>query len=109
MTKAISRILAFAVVAAVLSFPMSMAASQDKDKDDAQPHMQAALDALKQAKQHLQEAAHDKAGHRAAALKATDEAIRHVEMGMKAGAANEEKHEHAKGGDKDHDHDHDKK
>lgn len=102
--KAISRILAFAVVAGVLSVPMSMAASQDRDKD-AQPHMQAALEALRQAKQHLQEAAHDKDGHRAAALKATDDAIRHVEMGMKAGHANEEKHEH----DKDHDHDHDKK
>lgn len=64
--------------------------------DDDQPHMQAALEALKQAEQHLNEAKHDKGGHRAAALKSTREAIRHVEMGMKAG-------------DKDHDRDHDKK
>ena len=64
--------------------------------DDDQPHMQAALDALKQAEQHLNQASHDKGGHRAAALKATRDAIRHVEMGMKVA-------------DKDHDHDHDKK
>ena len=51
--------------------------------DEDQPHMQAALDALKQAEQHLNEAKHDKGGHRVAALKATREAIRHVEMGMK--------------------------
>ncbi len=68
--------------------------------DDDQPHMQAALDALKQAEQHLNEAKHDKGGHRAAALKSTREAIRHVEMGMKAGD---------KDRDRDHDHDHDKK
>jgi hypothetical protein len=41
-------------------------------------------------------AKHDKGGHRAAAVKATNEAIRHVEMGMKAG-------------DRHEDHDHDKK
>ena len=51
--------------------------------DEDQPHMQAALDALKQAEQHLNEAKHDKGGHRAAALKATREAIRHVQEGMK--------------------------
>ena len=51
--------------------------------DEDQPHMQAALDALKQAEQHLQEAKHDKGGHRAKALAATREAIKHVEEGMK--------------------------
>ena len=51
--------------------------------DEDQPHMQAALDALKQAEHHLQEAKHDKGGHRVKALAATREAIKHVEAGMK--------------------------
>jgi hypothetical protein len=68
------------------------------DDDDNQPHMKAALDALKQAEDHLNQAKHDKGGHREAALKSTREAIRHVEMGMKAG----DKDDH-------HDRDHDKK
>src|SRR5438445_2365481 len=61
-------------------------------EDEDQPHMQAALDALKQAEQHLQQAKHDKGGHRAAALKATRDAIKHVQEGMEVG----EKHEHKK-------------
>ena len=44
--------------------------------------MQAALEALEQAKQHLQQAAHDKGGHRAKALQLTDQAIAHVKEGM---------------------------
>ena len=67
---------------------------------DPADHVQAALDALKQAREHLQQAAADKGGHRAAAIKATDEAIKHTEMGIKF--ANEHH-------DKDHDHDHDHK
>ena len=57
--------------------------------DEDQPHMQAALDALKQAEMHLQEAKHDKGGHRSKALAATREAIKHVEEGMKVGEKNE--------------------
>ena len=93
MKKNIARILAFGVILTIFSLPVTVAASYD---DDDQPHMQAALDALKQAEQHLNEAKHDKGGHRAAALKATREAIKHVEMGMKAGDKNEDKHEHDK-------------
>ena len=97
MKKNIARILAVGVIMTLFSLPVSMAASAD---DDDQPHMKAALEALKQAETHLKEAAHDKAGHREAALKATQEAIKHTEMGMKAGAKNaeknEEKHEHDK-------------
>ena len=98
MKKNIARILGVGLILTLFSLPVTMAASAD---DDDQPHMQAALEALKQAEQHLNMAKHDKGGHRAAALKATQEAIKHTEMGMKAGAKNEEKHEH--------DHDHDKK
>jgi hypothetical protein len=91
--KSMARILAVAVVLTLFSLPVGVAASAD---DDDQPHMQAALDALKQAEQHLNEAKHDKGGHRVAALKATRDAIRHVEAGMKAGNKNEDKHEHSK-------------
>lgn len=93
------RTLALAVILGLFSIPAAIATTQPADDDD-QPHMQAALEALKQAKEHLQQAKHDKGGHRAAALKATDDAIRHTEMGMKAGDKNEDKHEHG---------DHDKK
>ncbi len=51
----------------------------------AQPHMQAALEHLQAAKAELQAAEHDKAGHREAALKATEEAIHQVHEGIEAG------------------------
>ena len=66
--------------------PITAVASYD---DADQPHMQAALEALQQAKHHLEEAKHDKGGHRVAAIKAIDSAIHHVKEGMEAG----EKHE----------------
>lgn len=52
-----------------------------------QPHMTAAMDALKSAKTHLQEAAEDKGGHRAAALKHVDEAMKQVQAGIDFAAA----------------------
>ncbi len=85
--KKLSKILALAVVLGLFSVPARMAANVD---DDDQPHMQAALDALKQAKHHLEEAKHDKGGHRSAALKATNDAIHHVQEGIEVG----EHHEH---------------
>jgi hypothetical protein len=77
------------IVAAVLSLP---AMAED------QPHMQAALDALKQAEQHLQQAEHDKGGHRDRALNQVRAAIKQVEQGMKF----DERHDNDKG---HHDHD----
>lgn len=94
MHKMSLRFFALTIILSLFALPVTMAAGQDKDKDkDEQPHMQAALQALKQAEQHLKEAAHDKGGHRVAALKATQEAIKHVEEGIKAGDKNEDKHE----------------
>jgi len=87
MSKLIARSVAVAVMLALFSMPVSLSANANAED---QPHMQAALDALRQAEQHLKEAAHDKGGHREAALKATQEAIKHVEMGIKVG----DKHEH---------------
>jgi len=48
----------------------------------AQPHMEAALEALRTARGELMEAEHNKAGHRAEALRLTNEAIHETEEGM---------------------------
>ena len=48
-----------------------------------QPHMQAALNALQQARQELQAATHDKGGHREKALKQVDAAISEVKQGVR--------------------------
>ena len=86
------RMLQFALTLVALGMlampPIAMAGDQ--------PHMQAALQALEEAKKHLQEAEHDKGGHRAKALQLTDQAIQHVKEGMRY----DEKHE-----GKDHDKD----
>jgi uncharacterized low-complexity protein len=47
-----------------------------------QPHMQAALDALKTARGELNAATADKGGHRVAALRAVDAAIKETRAGM---------------------------
>ena len=51
----------------------------------AEPHPQIreALGALRRAKEHMENAAHDFGGHRVEALKATDEAIRQLEICLK--------------------------
>jgi hypothetical protein len=82
---------AVTIILGLLSVPISAVAPHSDDDD--QPHMQAALEALQQAKHHLEEAKHDKGGHRVAAIKSVDAAIKHVKEGMAAGEKNEEKHE----------------
>lgn len=94
MKRRVSQFAFSLVVLAVLAMPRIVAAED-------QPHMRAALEALEQAKQHLQQAEHDKGGHRAKALQLTDQAINHVKEGMKY----DRQHE---GKDRDHDHDKDK-
>lgn len=51
----------------------------------AEPHPQIreALGALRRAKEHMEHGAHDFGGHRVEALKATDEAIRQLEICLK--------------------------
>lgn len=53
--------------------------------EPAEPHPQirAALAALRNAKAHLEHAAHDFGGHRVDAIKAVDEAIRQLELALK--------------------------
>lgn len=86
------RILQFALTLVALG----MLAMPPVARAEDQPHMQAALQALEEAKKHLQEAEHDKGGHREKALELTDQAIKHVKEGMHY----DDKHE-----DKDHDSD----
>jgi hypothetical protein len=85
--RKISKLFALTIILGLLSVPITAVASYD---DDDQPHMQAALEALQQAKHHLEEAKHDKGGHRAAAVRAVNDAIKHVKEGMEVG----EHHEH---------------
>jgi hypothetical protein len=107
--KVIFRILALTLVLGAISMttakaktPASNLAPTVNTAVEEQPHMEAALKSLREAREHLQQAEADKGGHRAAAIKATDEAIKHTEMGMKFADNHKDK-------DKDHDHDHDKK
>jgi hypothetical protein len=79
--KTISNILALAVFVGLLSSPATVATAAPAVED--QPHMQQALDALKQAERHLQQAIPDKGGHRSDAIKACQEAIKDTEAGIK--------------------------
>ncbi len=51
----------------------------------AQPHMQAALQALQNASNQLQQAADDKSGHREKAINLLSQAILQVQEGIQAG------------------------
>jgi len=50
---------------------------------DPQPKMHAALDSLRAAQRALEQATHDKGGHRAKALQLTKQAIDEVQAGIK--------------------------
>jgi uncharacterized membrane-anchored protein YhcB (DUF1043 family) len=50
-----------------------------------QPHMMAALEALKKAQMELEVAEHNKGGHREKALKLVHQAIEQTEKGIEAG------------------------
>ncbi len=50
-----------------------------------QPHMIAALDALKRAKVELEAGEHNKGGHRVKALELVDKALTQTEKGIEAG------------------------
>jgi len=50
---------------------------------ERQPHMRAALEHLRAARAELEAAAHDKGGHKIAALKAIDQAIEQVKEGIR--------------------------
>jgi hypothetical protein len=66
------------VPAALVGFAFPLGAKAAAD----QPHMQAALDALRLAKRELEQATTDKGGHRARAIGLVNDAINQVEKGI---------------------------
>lgn len=50
---------------------------------EAHPHIRSAIHELREARRELKEADHDFGGHRVAALAATDEAIKQLQMALK--------------------------
>lgn len=87
--KSIVRFCALFLLVAL--FSLQSATTQSAPQN--QPPMQQALDALKHARHYLEQSIPDKDGHRAAAIKACDEAIKHTEEGIRWGS---EHHEHDK-------------
>jgi hypothetical protein len=79
-TPLLPRFVVTTIAAGLLSFVFATAARAD------QPHMQAALQALQTARAELQQAEHDKAGHREKALDLVDRALHQTQMGIAAGA-----------------------
>ena len=79
MNKSMRLMLIGTAVAMVASFAAGFALA-------AQPHMQAALKALKNSRAELQTATPDKAGHRVKAIELVDQAIAEVQAGIVAGA-----------------------
>jgi hypothetical protein len=79
MKNRISRrsVLNTVVPAALVGFALPARASAAD-----QPHMQAALDALRLAKRELEQATADKGGHRAKAIEQVNMAINQVEKGI---------------------------
>ena len=74
MKKAITSL--FAVMALMLALSPATSARVEH------PEIRQALQALRDARVHIAEAKHDFHGHRADALRATDEAIRQLEICM---------------------------
>ena len=59
---------------------LSIGASGLLAQRDFHPRLTHAIEALRDARAYLQEAPHDFAGHRAEAIRATDEAIKQIEL-----------------------------
>ena len=78
MTKSMRFMMVGVAVAMVASFAAGFALA-------AQPHMQAALHALRNSRAELEAALPDKAGHRVKAIALVDQAIAEVQAGIVAG------------------------
>jgi len=72
-------------VAAVAAAGVIAAAASREAQASEQPHMDAALGLLQNAKAELQQATHNKGGHRARAVQLVDQAIAQVNAGIAAG------------------------
>jgi len=62
---------------------MTLALSAGAPAEGRHPEIHAALESLRNARAHLNAAAHDYQGHRVEAIKAIDEAIHQLEICMK--------------------------
>jgi hypothetical protein len=58
-------------------------AAEPAASPEPHPEIRESIAALRRAKEHMEHAAHDFGGHRVEALKATDEAIRQLEICLK--------------------------
>ncbi len=65
-----------------LALPGVLGCGSSQAPTPQQPHMHAALDALRSAKRHLDMAEADKGGHRVKALEHVNEAITETEAGI---------------------------
>lgn len=85
LLAAASLVLAFAFLVSTHAAPNKTNTPATPAATPAEPHPQIreALGALRRAKEHMEHAAHDFGGHRVEALKATDEAIRQLEVCLK--------------------------
>ena len=72
------RIMSVMTVAAIM-----LALTPTSPAAERHPEIHRAIAALRSARGHLQEAAHDLGGHRTDALRATDEAIHQLEICLK--------------------------
>jgi len=63
-------------------FTLLLALSPASPAQGRHPEIRAAIHALENAKRHLQDAAHDFGGHKAEAMRATDEAIQQLQICM---------------------------
>ena len=75
------------IVAAVALTPIAAAVLATPVQAQGQPNMQAALDALRQARAFLEQATANKGGHRNKAIQLIDQAIAEVMLGIAAGAS----------------------
>jgi hypothetical protein len=70
------------VFAGALALVVASPSGIENADAEAQPHMRAAVNNLRQAESQLEKASHDKGGHRAAALAATRTAIAEAEKAI---------------------------
>jgi hypothetical protein len=73
------RLLAAAVVLLALAFPVTTPANPP----ERHPEIRAAMASLRRAKEYMEHADHDFGGHRVEAIRATDEAMRQLDLCLK--------------------------
>ena len=75
----LARLLAAAVVLLALAFPVTTPANPP----ERHPQIREAMASLRRAKEYMEHTDHDFGGHRVEAIRATDEALRQLEICLK--------------------------